>query len=216
MSQGWWELKGVVPAGDGWSAQAARSSTVGGWARLCQPSTLRKANLPEARSAQNSMAAVSARRPPPTCPTHRPKSRRSHHQTVDFDGINAAALSIRVPLLRRWLQDGCLHGVEYTARNPRRQDRRPGSFKINICTGRWSDFATGARGGDVVKPDSLLVRLVPGRGFAPPAYSSGRGPAMIDDDRDHEMTEGAFLHLESRELALVPPARDGLDRRVCL
>ena len=42
VSRGWWELNGVVPAGHGWSAQAARSSTTGGWARLCQPSTLRR------------------------------------------------------------------------------------------------------------------------------------------------------------------------------
>ena len=33
---------------------------------------------------------------------------------------------------------------------PRRADHRKGSFKINLTTGRWSDFATGDAGGDLV------------------------------------------------------------------
>ena len=42
--------------------QAARSIVLvdGGWPRLCQPSTLRMVIWPEASSAQNSIAAVSA------------------------------------------------------------------------------------------------------------------------------------------------------------
>ena len=36
------ELNSVVPAGHGWSAQAARSSATSRLARLCQPSTLRQ------------------------------------------------------------------------------------------------------------------------------------------------------------------------------
>ncbi len=37
------------------------------------------------------------------------------------------------------------------ALNPRRADRHYGSFRINLRTGRWADFAVeGARGGDVV------------------------------------------------------------------
>ena len=59
-------------------------------------------------------------------------------------------------LLRRWLPDGRLEGHEYLARNPRRSDRRPGSFKVNITTGRWADFATGDKGGD---PISLVAYL---------------------------------------------------------
>ena len=46
--------------------------------------------------------------------------------------------------------------VAYVALNPTRNDRRPGSFKINIRTGRWCDFATGDRGGD---PVSLVAYL---------------------------------------------------------
>ena len=70
---------------------------------------------------------------------------------VDFDAINAAAMACLPALLERWLPDGKRVGREWSARNPRRVDRRPGSFKVNVITGRWSDFALpDARGGDPV------------------------------------------------------------------
>ena len=47
-------------------------------------------------------------------------------------------------------------GREYVVRNPRRVDRHPGSFKINLATGQWADFATTDRGGD---PISLIAWL---------------------------------------------------------
>jgi hypothetical protein len=46
-----------------------------------------------------------------------------------------------------------------TARNPRRADRRPGSFRINLNTGRWADFATGDGGGDVVSLAAYLFSI---------------------------------------------------------
>ncbi len=75
---------------------------------------------------------------------------------IDFAGINAAALARLPDLLSRWLPDGHVKGHEFIALNPRRADRRPGSFKINLINGKWSDFATGDRGGD---PVSLAAYL---------------------------------------------------------
>ncbi len=75
---------------------------------------------------------------------------------LDFDAINRAALGNLPALLRRWLPDGHLVGREYTARNPTRADRRPGSFRINVNSGKWSDFATGDTGGDVVSLAAYL------------------------------------------------------------
>ena len=69
---------------------------------------------------------------------------------VDFNKINAATLADLPTVLRRWLPDGQVVGDEFTAKNPTRNDRRAGSFRINCRTGRWCDFATGDRGGDVV------------------------------------------------------------------
>lgn len=78
---------------------------------------------------------------------------------VDFSAINRAALPLLPQLLRRWLPDGRIIGREYIARNPKRADRRPGSFKINLETGRWSDFACGVAGGDVVSLAAYLADL---------------------------------------------------------
>jgi hypothetical protein len=89
---------------------------------------------------------------------------------IDFVRINSAALAALPVLLRRWLPDGRQIGGEWVARNPRRTDRQPGSFKINLRTGRWSDFATGDKGGD---PISLAAYLA-GIGQAEAARELGR------------------------------------------
>lgn len=78
---------------------------------------------------------------------------------LDFARVNAAALPVLPTLVDRWLPEGRSQGREYVARNPRRHDRRPGSFKINLGTGRWSDFATGDRGGDPISLAAYLFGL---------------------------------------------------------
>lgn len=69
---------------------------------------------------------------------------------IDFAAVNGAALAALPVLLARWLPDGRRRGREWVARNPTRADRTPGSFSVNLATGRWSDFAAGDKGGDVV------------------------------------------------------------------
>ncbi|WP_278368542.1 hypothetical protein [Acetobacter orientalis] len=79
---------------------------------------------------------------------------------LDFQGINRAALSALPALLGRWLPDGKKQGHEWVARNPRRSDRQPGSFSVNLNTGRWADFAEAdARGGDVISLAAYLSGL---------------------------------------------------------
>jgi hypothetical protein len=78
---------------------------------------------------------------------------------IDFNRVNRAALAALPALLARWLPGGRTEGSEYVVLNPRRVDHRPGSFRINIRTGRWADFATGGRGGDVVSLAAYLSHL---------------------------------------------------------
>lgn len=78
---------------------------------------------------------------------------------IDFAAVNRAALGRLPDILARWLPDGRREGAEWVARNPRRPDRRPGSFKVNMTTGKWGDFATGERGGDVIALAAYLFRL---------------------------------------------------------
>ena len=74
---------------------------------------------------------------------------------IDFAEINRAALAAFPAVLARILPNGKRVGAEIVALNPRRADRRLGSFKVNRY-GRWADFATGDKGGD---PVSLVAYL---------------------------------------------------------
>ena len=75
---------------------------------------------------------------------------------IDFDGINAAALRSARSFLSGLIPGGKFRSLEYLVRNPRRDDREPGSFSINYKTGKWGDFATKDRGGDLI---SLVAHL---------------------------------------------------------
>ena len=79
-----------------------------------------------------------------------------NHRAIDFAEVNTAALAVLPTLACRWAPQGVRRGVEWVALNPRRQDRRLGSFSINLRTGRWADFATGEKGGDVVSLAAYL------------------------------------------------------------
>jgi hypothetical protein len=78
---------------------------------------------------------------------------------LDFAAVNRAALAVLPALVARWAPGGTVHGSEYVALNPTRRDRRPGSFSINLRTGRWSDFATGDRGGDPVSLAAYIAGI---------------------------------------------------------
>jgi hypothetical protein len=75
---------------------------------------------------------------------------------VDFAAVGRAALGQLREILARWLPGGRIEGREYVVRNPKRCDRRPSSFKVNLDTGRWGDFATDDKCGD---PISLAAYL---------------------------------------------------------
>lgn len=78
---------------------------------------------------------------------------------VDFAAVNAAALPLLPSLLRRWLPAGRVEGDDWVALNPTRVDRHLGSFRINVRTGRWSDFATGDKGGDPISLAAYLAGI---------------------------------------------------------
>jgi DNA primase len=77
-------------------------------------------------------------------------------RSIDFDQINRAALASFAAVLARVLPSGKQVHREWVALNPRRADRRLGSFKVNRYNGRWADFATGDKGGD---PISLVAYI---------------------------------------------------------
>jgi len=97
-----------------------------------------------------------------TTDKRRGHSRTTPKQRIDFQTINAAALDAFPALLGRWLPDGKQVGYEWVSRNPKRADKKPGSFSINMNSGKWADFATGDQGGDPVSLAAYLFDLKQG------------------------------------------------------
>jgi hypothetical protein len=68
----------------------------------------------------------------------------------DFKTIADLAKSSSLMVVSYLCPHGKREGHEWVALNPKRSDTKPGSFKINLKTGKWGDFATGDRGGDLI------------------------------------------------------------------
>jgi putative DNA primase/helicase len=74
--------------------------------------------------------------------------------TIDFDGINFAALNSLESLVREWLPEGHRESGEYKIGSLSGEPGR--SCSINLRTGVWRDFASDAGGSD---PISLLAAI---------------------------------------------------------
>lgn len=73
--------------------------------------------------------------------------------------VAVAALSSIDSVLGNWCAGGKREGHEYVALNPNRADSTSGSFKINLTTGAWADFAIDKSGGDLVALVAYLEGL---------------------------------------------------------
>jgi putative DNA primase/helicase len=80
---------------------------------------------------------------------------------ADFQRIKEAYRQNPLCILRQLIPNGKVEGSDYVAKNPRRNDRRSGSFRIDITTGRFNDFATGDRGGDIIDLAAFIYNCNP-------------------------------------------------------
>src|SRR5262249_46337390 len=81
------------------------------------------------------------------------------HRKIAFQRIADAARANCIVVVTQWLPSGKRYGHEWCALNPRRNDRRIGSFRINLKTGAWADFAINERGGDLISLAAYLFAL---------------------------------------------------------
>lgn len=85
---------------------------------------------------------------------------------LDFVAVNTAARHNLLAILHRWLPDGRVEGLEYIARNPKRADKRLGSFRIHVGNGPkcgvWRDFAADTGGSDPVSLCAYLFDMKQG------------------------------------------------------
>lgn len=101
----------------------------------------------------------------------------------NYGQVARAALTAIDAILARWLPGGKRQGHEYIVRNPTRSDDRPGSFSVNCTTGRWSDFATDDKGGDLISLIAYVDRL--SQAEACKILGTFLGIATSDRDADH-------------------------------
>jgi hypothetical protein len=83
----------------------------------------------------------------------------TRRRSIDFRRVAEEAAACAESIVLRWLPDGRREAGEWVARNPKRADKRPGSFKINLRSGKWGDFATGDKGGDLIALAAWLFDL---------------------------------------------------------
>ena len=75
---------------------------------------------------------------------------KASQRHIPFQEIAERALLSAEYIVPQVAPGGRISGSEYKSLNPRRNDQKIGSFSINLITGRWADFATGDRGGDLI------------------------------------------------------------------
>lgn len=78
---------------------------------------------------------------------------------IAYRRIAEAARANSAAIVAQWLPRGKRFGHEWCALNPRREDTRIGSFRINLRTGAWADFAIDQRGGDLISLAAYLFNL---------------------------------------------------------
>ncbi|CAI3949663.1 hypothetical protein [Commensalibacter papalotli (ex Botero et al. 2024)] len=81
---------------------------------------------------------------------------KAYTPLIDYKEIKEQARVHSYSLLKLWLPNGIVRQHEYIALNPTRHDQHLGSFRINMHSGQWADFATSDRGGDLI---ALLAYL---------------------------------------------------------
>lgn len=69
---------------------------------------------------------------------------------INFSQVKNFLKGHEESILKHLLLTSQTAGSEYVALNPTRNDKNLGSFRINITTWKWADFATGDKGGDII------------------------------------------------------------------
>jgi putative DNA primase/helicase len=76
---------------------------------------------------------------------------------LDFAAIARAALPHLPTLCARWLPGGRRLGREWCCGSL--TGERGMSCRVNLTTGRWADFGTGEKGGDVIALAAAIHRI---------------------------------------------------------
>ena len=78
---------------------------------------------------------------------------------IQYQAINNNLMCCIQSTLGRWLPGGHIAAGEYVALNPNRSDKTAGSFRVNLRTGKWADFATNDKGRDLISLYAYLNNI---------------------------------------------------------
>ena len=81
------------------------------------------------------------------------------NSSIDFEALRHESLPYLPAILQRLIPGGKIVGREYIVRNPKRSDAKPGSFKINLTTGRWADWAVDVGGYDTASLVAYILDM---------------------------------------------------------
>ena len=102
--------------------------------------------------------------------------------TYDFKGLNDRLLTNPVFVIEHKIGlEGKVKGSEFEAYNPLRDDKKLGSFKINLLTGVWKDFSIDKGGTDLISLYAYIKNTTNGRAYA--ALSDGEVPVVYSKNR---------------------------------
>lgn len=101
---------------------------------------------------------------------------------LDFNDINLQAQTNIGNFLYSWLPGGDLHGDDYCPLNPTRIDKHKGSFRINMKTAQWHDFATGEKGQGLISLYAYIknITFLESAKFIAEEINYNRGREMIE------------------------------------
>lgn len=120
---------------------------------------------------------------------------------IDFATINASLNG--ETLVPQWLPEGKRQGREWVSRNPTRGDKNPGSFTINLKSGKWADFSTGDEGGDLV---SLYAYLFHANDNGKAARELADLHGITMDAETREQTASNVKQLKDSQPKVIMPA----------
>lgn len=118
-------------------------------------------------------------------------------------------------VLSKWCAGGKYECHEYVVLNPKRLDSRLGSFKVNLNTGVWADFAIDVSGGDLVALVAYLedssqfeAAKTLGTFLGIPSQYSERNEGAIDQQYKADKVNTSLNKEQIEWLAILPVPDD--------
>lgn len=138
---------------------------------------------------------------------------------LDFAGLRAQIHGNILGHLQAWLPGGRKEGNEYVVTNPTRADMKRGSFKINVRTGKWADYAAGdgASGRDLIDLYAYLKGIGPGDAYKDLTGDTGEGLEIqqrSQGTKKKQVPDETFTPLPLPEDAPAMPKPPGSPERV--